>query len=107
MGTRVTEQGNEFDGVGGSFVVGKDGKRVRVEETTAHEDGNRPRDQKGEAIVEKPIAEEDLATHLAGLPTPPARKPWQAESEKPAAPAGAASQASDVTANAADTKKRG
>ena len=40
----MSDYDDEFWGQGGSYTVGKDGKRVRVEETLDHADGNRPRE---------------------------------------------------------------
>lgn len=47
-----TQQVDEFHGIGGSYVVDKDGIRRRVEEPTRdHPEGNAPRDRKGNLIV--------------------------------------------------------
>lgn len=39
----MTDQ-DPFSGQGGSYVVDKTGKRIRVEETTDHPEGNRARE---------------------------------------------------------------
>lgn len=49
---------DEFDGMGGAYVM-KDGKRVRVEEPTRdHPDGNRARDKDGKPLERAPEPEQ-------------------------------------------------
>lgn len=69
-----------FPGEGGRYVV-KDGKRIRVEESTRdHPDGNRPRDSEGRAldgITGRPIEPEEPkpAPAPAGVTSIRSRKP--------------------------------
>lgn len=65
---------DEFRGVGGSYVVGRDGTRKRVEETTDHPEGNRPRDADGRILVDgSPLAETPPVPAPASSKSTPAR----------------------------------
>ncbi|MEW6314131.1 MAG: hypothetical protein AB1513_08855 [Pseudomonadota bacterium] len=68
---------DEFSGQGGSYVV-KDGKRVRVEETVEHPDGNCARDADGQPVpsgAEGPHG----AAPAADTSAPPRSKPRSAK----------------------------
>jgi len=50
MDKQNDHQDDEYRGQGGSYVIGKDGKRTRVETTADHPEGHRARE------AEKPAA---------------------------------------------------
>lgn len=96
------EKDDEFRGVGGSYTVGRDGRRKRVEQTTDHPEGNRPRDHKGEALVDKPADGVEPGLAPAGE-----TKPWQHVAEEPiaqpAAPSSGSTRAASSAHSASDT----
>ena len=73
---------DEFSGQGGSYVIDKDGKRMRVETPTQdHPEGNRPRDAEG-----KPL---DFAAAAGAPPIPAAPAPEAAPRRARISPAAA------------------
>lgn len=68
---------DEFEGQGGSYLMGKDGKRTRVEEPTAdHPDGNRAR--AAEEAAPQPLSRSDKPISAA-LPSVKSQPPTTIE----------------------------
>lgn len=61
---------DKYEGMGGSYIMNKDGVRTLVERTEDHPEGNRPRDAQGRPL--DPVTGKPLVTETAAAPAVPA-----------------------------------